>query len=226
VSDSAEIAVFDNFQAILAELRRVEADAGRAAGSVRLVAVGKTHPGELMRPLLAAGHRMFGENRVQEAAAKWPPLKAVWPDIELHLIGPLQTNKVREAVALFDVIETIDRPKLAVAVAAEQQKSGRRVVCYVQVNVGLEPQKAGVAPGQADAFIEACRGEWGLTVDGLMCIPPADDEPEPHFRRLAELAHRHRLSTLSMGMSADWPAAVRAGATHVRLGTAIFGGRG
>jgi pyridoxal phosphate enzyme (YggS family) len=225
LTDTADTAVLHNFRCVLAELKQAETGAGRPVGSVRLVAVGKTHPASLMRPLLDAGHRLFGENRVQEAAAKWPALKTAWPDIQLHLIGPLQTNKVRDAVALFDVIETVDRPKLAAALAAELSRSARHLKCFIQVNVGLEPQKAGVSLAEADGFIDQCRERWGLPVEGLMCIPPVDDDPLAHFVRLADLARRHGLGALSMGMSADWPVAVRAGATHVRLGTAIFGRR-
>jgi hypothetical protein len=223
VTETADTATA--LRSILAELRRVAATAGRAPDSIRLVAVGKTQPANRLRPLLAAGHRLFGENRVQEAQGKWPALKGEWPGVELHLIGPLQTNKVREAVALFDVIETLDRPRLAAALAAEMAKSGRRPTCYVQVNVGCEAQKAGILPDAADAFIDECRSRFGLPVEGLMCIPPLDEDPTRYFTRLADMARRHTLAELSMGMSADWPAAVKAGATLVRLGTAIFGVR-
>ncbi len=223
--DDSHADVLDNWRQVQAELARAEAAAGRSAGSVSLVAVSKTHPLARVRPLLIAGHRLFGENRVQEAMAKWPALKAEFPGIELHLIGSLQTNKVREAVALFDVIETVDRPKLAAALAAEMERSGRWPACYVEVNTGLEPQKAGVLPADADAFIEDCRARWHLPLRGLMCIPPADEDPGPHFHRLADLSRRHGLPVLSMGMSADYPAAIAAGATHVRVGTAIFGRR-
>jgi PLP dependent protein len=168
---------------------------------------------------------VFGENRVQEAQAKWPALKARFPGIELHLIGPLQTNKVKAAVALFDVIETVDRPKLAEALAAEMGRAGRRLTCFVEINTGGEAQKSGVAPEDADGFIARCGGELGLPIAGLMCIPPLDEDPAPHFARLAEIARRNGLGRLSMGMSADYEAAIRHGATHVRIGTAIFGAR-
>lgn len=217
--------VVDNYRAVCAELADAMAAAGRPAGSVALVAVSKTHPAERIRPLLAAGHRLFGENRVQEAQGKWPALKADFADLRLHLIGPLQSNKVREAVALFDAIETVDRPKLAAALAAEMERTGRRPDCAIQVNTGAEPQKAGIALDAADAFIEECRLRWQLPVRGLMCIPPVEQDPMPHFRLLAEMASRHGLPVLSMGMSGDYPLAIRAGATHVRVGTAIFGRR-
>lgn len=214
-----------NLRHVLDAVAAAEAAAGRPAGSVRLVAVSKTQPATVIRPALAAGHRRFGENRVQEAEGKWPDLRAEYPGIELHLIGPLQTNKVREAVALFDVIETVDRPKLARALAVEMTRSGRRPDCYVQVNTGEEPQKAGIPPAEAEAFVAACRDEHGLPITGLMCIPPADEDPEPHFRLLRDLARRTGLGVLSMGMSGDFPAAIACGATHVRIGTAIFGAR-
>ncbi len=200
-------------------------DSGRDPRSVTLVAVSKTHDAQAIAPALAAGHRVFGENRVQEAAAKWPELRQLYPDIELHLIGPLQTNKVRDAVALFDVIESVDRPKLAQALAAELAKSPRRIACYIQVNTGEEPQKAGILPDAADVFIAHCRDELKLPVAGLMCIPPQDEEPSLHFTLLGEIARRSKLSILSMGMSSDYEVAVRLGATHVRIGTAIFGAR-
>ena len=198
---------------------------GRAPDSVTLVAVSKTHPAEAVQAAMAAGQRVFGENRVQEAQRKWPALKAGCPDARLHLIGPLQTNKVADAVALFDVIETVDRPKLARALAAAMADSGRRPDCYIQVNTGEEPQKAGILPADADGFIALCRDEIGLPVQGLMCIPPLAEEPAPHFALLAEIARRHGLPVLSMGMSGDFETAVRLGATHVRIGTAIFGDR-
>lgn len=214
-----------NLDAVRAEIAKAAREAGRDPGSVTLVAVGKSHPAARSRAALAAGHRVFGENRVQEAEAKWPDLKTDFPDTQLHLIGPLQTNKVRHAVALFDVIETVDRPKLAAALAREMDRSGRRPDCLIQVNTGEEPQKAGVTPGEADGFIERCRGEFALPVRGLMCIPPADDEPSLHFALLREIAQRHDLPWLSMGMSADYEIAIAFGATHVRVGTAIFGQR-
>ncbi len=199
--------------------------AGRAADAVTLVAVSKAFPAEAAEAALAAGQRVFGENRVQEAQAKWPALKARFPDVALHLIGPLQTNKVKAAVALFDVIETVDRPRLAEALAAEMARTGRRPDCLIEVNAGGEAQKAGVAPEDTDAFIADCRGRLGLPVRGLMCIPPFDQDPAPHFATLRQIARRNGLATLSMGMSADYETAIRCGATHVRIGTAIFGQR-
>jgi PLP dependent protein len=212
----------------LAEVKTHIAAAARAAGrdpcAVTLVAVSKTHPAEAVAAALAAGQRVFGENRVQEAQAKYPPLKARHPDLALHLIGPLQTNKVKEAVALFDVIETLDRPKLAEALQREMARQGRSPRLFIQVNTGAEAQKAGVMPAEADRFIAACRGQ-GLAIDGLMCIPPAAEEPALHFALLREIARRHGITQLSMGMSADYETAIRFGATHVRVGTAIFGER-
>jgi len=199
--------------------------AGRDGADVTLVAVSKTHDAGTVSSAIAAGQRAFGENRVQEAQAKYPALKAAHPDLVLHLIGPLQTNKLKEAVALFDVIESVDRPKLADALAREMERTGRRPRCFIQVNTGEEPQKAGVLPAAADAFIVECRERWRLPVVGLMCIPPLDQEPSPHFALLREIARRHQLRELSMGMSADYEIAIRLGATHVRVGTAIFGER-
>jgi pyridoxal phosphate enzyme (YggS family) len=217
--------VESKFAAVRARIAEAAAAVGRDAGEVTLVAVAKLQPADRVTAALSAGHRVFGENRIQEAKAKWPPLKASFPDIVLHLVGPLQTNKVRDAVALFDVIETVDRPKLARALAAEMARSGRRPRCLVEVNTGAEPQKAGVLPEQADAFIEACGKEFGLPIAGLMCIPPMDEEPSLHFALLREIAKRHGLRELSMGMSEDFEIAVRFGATEVRLGTAVFGPR-
>jgi pyridoxal phosphate enzyme (YggS family) len=211
--------------AVNARINDAATAAGRAPGDVTLVAVSKFHPAEAVRAALAAGHRVFGENRVQEAEGKFPALREKFPDLTLHLIGPLQTNKAREAVTLFDVIETVDRPRLAAALAKEMDRTGRRPDVLVQVNTGEEPQKAGVLPAEADAFIESVRGEYGLPLRGLMCIPPVDEEPELHFGLLAEMAKRHGLPWLSMGMSADFEAAIAMGATHVRVGTAIFGHR-
>ncbi|QQS10729.1 MAG: YggS family pyridoxal phosphate-dependent enzyme [Rhodospirillales bacterium] len=213
----------------LAEVRaRIDA-AARAAGrdpsEVTLVAVSKTNPAERVAALIAAGQLIFAENRVQEAQGKYPALQAAHPGLELHLIGPLQTNKVREAIALFDVIESVDRPKLAAELAKEMAKQGRRPDCFVQVNTGEEPQKAGVMPRDADAFIRDCRDTHGLPVVGLMCIPPADEEPALHFALLRKIAERNGLTRLSMGMSADYESAIRLGATHVRVGTALFGAR-
>jgi len=200
-------------------------DAERDPASITLVAVSKTHGADRAEAALNAGHRVFGENRVQEAEAKWPPLRARFPDLHLHLIGALQSNKAAEAVALFDVIESVDRPKLAAALAREMERQGRRPACLVQVNTGEEPQKAGIAPTEADAFITHCRDELGLPVAGVMCIPPADEEPAPHFALLRQIAHRNGLGVVSMGMSGDYPIAIGQGATHVRVGSAIFGER-
>jgi pyridoxal phosphate enzyme (YggS family) len=199
---------------------------GRPPESVNLIAVSKTHPTARVRAALMAGHRQFGENRVQEAQAKYPALRDAFPDLALHLIGPLQTNKVRDAVALFDVIESLDRPRLAAALAAEMANSGRRLPCLVEVNTGEEPQKSGVLPAAADAFIADCRDRFGLDIRGLMCVPPVDEAPAPHFALLREIARRTGLEQLSMGMSADFETAIRFGATHVRVGTAVFGTRG
>ncbi|MDQ0503584.1 YggS family pyridoxal phosphate-dependent enzyme [Xanthobacter agilis] len=213
----------------LAEVRAAIAKACRAFDrrpqDVTLIAVSKTFPADAVRPVLEAGQRVFGENRVQEAQAKWPELRAAFPDARVHLIGPLQSNKVREAVELFDAIHTVDRPKIAAAIAAEQARTGRALELFVQVNTGAEPQKAGVLPEAADAFIAECRDVHGLTLSGLMCIPPADAVPDPHFALLAEIAARNGLKGLSMGMSGDFPAAIRQGATHIRVGSAIFGHR-
>jgi PLP dependent protein len=199
--------------------------AGRKPGSVQLVAVSKTMPAAAIEDAIEAGQRIFGENRVQEAHGKWPAMKSLHPDIELHLIGPLQTNKVKEAVALFDVIETLDRPKLARALAEEMARTGKRPRLFVQVNTGEEPQKAGLAPEETDAFVALCRDTFDLTIDGLMCIPPFDEEPSMHFALLAKLAEEIGLDELSMGMSGDFEKAIAFGATYVRVGTAIFGAR-
>ncbi len=199
--------------------------AARDPRSVALVAVGKTHGVAAIRQALEAGQRIFGENRVQEARAKFPVLKAAFPDLALHLIGPLQTNKVKEAVALFDVIETLDRPKLAQKICEEMRIAGRRPQCYIQVNIGDEPQKAGVSAGDVGTLLALCRDDYRLPVVGLMCIPPAAQNPARYFSKLAALGRLHQLPILSMGMSADFPAAIAAGATHVRVGTAIFGSR-
>ncbi len=214
-----------NLRAVEERIAAAAAAVGRDPHDVTLVAVAKLQPAEKLMAALAAGHRVFGENRVQEATAKWPALKTRFPDLVLHMVGPLQTNKVRDAVALFDVIETVDRPKLARALAAEMERSGRRPECLIQVNTGAEPQKAGVSPEQADALIAACRPEFGLPIAGLMCIPPLHEEPSLHFALLARIAKRHGLEELSMGMSGDYEIAIRFGATMVRVGTAIFGPR-
>jgi PLP dependent protein len=213
----------------LSEVRRRIAAAAEAAGrrpdDVTLVTVSKTFAAEDIDPVLEAGERVFGENRVQEAAGKWPGLKQRWPDIKLHLVGPLQTNKVADAVALFDCIETLDRPKLARALAAEFQRQGRTLELFVQVNTGAEPQKAGVLPEEADQFIAECRDTHGLAIAGLMAIPPLEEEPAMHFALLDKIAARNGLAKLSMGMSGDFETAIALGATHVRLGTAILGDR-
>ena len=206
-------------------IARARVAAGRDTASVTLTAVSKTQPDEALEAALASGQRVFGENRVQEAQAHWAERRAAYPDLELRLIGPLQTNKVVEAVALFDVIETLDRDKLAAALASAMQKTGRRPRVLVQVNTGVEPQKAGVLPDQADVLIASARDVHGLNVEGLMCIPPADEAPEPHFRLLAEIAARNGLLVLSMGMSGDYETAISNGATHVRVGSALFGER-
>jgi pyridoxal phosphate enzyme (YggS family) len=200
-------------------------DAGRSSDSVTLLAVSKTYGADAIEPVIAAGQRAFGENRVQEANAKWPPLRERYPGLELHLIGPLQSNKAKEAVALFDAIHSVDRPSLCAALAREIQKKGRAPLMFVQINTGAEAQKAGVLPEQADAFIAHCRASFGLDISGLMCIPPVDEAPAPHFALTAKIAKRNGLKLLSMGMSADFPLAIRFGATHVRVGTAIFGHR-
>lgn len=200
--------------------------AGRDPSAVTLIAVSKTFEADAIRPVIAAGQRHFGENRVQEAKAKWPALQAGTPGINLHLIGPLQSNKAKEAVALFDAIHSIDREKIARAVAAEMIAQGRALQLFVQVNTGEEPQKAGVMPREAVAFVKMCREELGLDIAGLMCIPPVDEEPAVHFAFLRKLAHEAGVQGLSMGMSDDFETAVEFGATHVRVGSAIFGGRG
>lgn len=200
-------------------------EAGRDPADVTLVAVSKTFPADVIRPVLAAGQRVFGENKVQEGVEKWPALRADHPDVTLHLIGPLQSNKVKEAVATFDVIETVDRDKIARRIAREMADQGRGPRLFVQVNTGEEDQKAGVLPAETDAFLARCRDEHGLTIDGLMCIPPAEEPPAPHFALLAKIAARNGIQGLSMGMSADYETGVRFGATAVRVGSAIFGAR-
>ncbi|UIJ71846.1 YggS family pyridoxal phosphate-dependent enzyme [Aurantimonas sp. HBX-1] len=210
---------------VRARIGEAEKQAGRPAGSVLLVAVSKTHEAATIRSVIEAGQRVFGENKVQEAKAKWPALRGDHPEIELRLIGPLQSNKAGEAVALFDVIETVDREKIARELGKEMEKQGRRPRLYVQVNTGEEAQKAGIAPGEAVAFVERCRSEYGLSIEGLMCIPPADENPGPHFALLEKLARQAGLSKLSMGMSGDYETAIGFGATSVRVGSAIFGAR-
>jgi len=199
--------------------------AGRAAADVTLVAVSKTHGADRVRELLDAGQRVFGENRVQEAEEKFPALQVEYPDLELHLIGPLQTNKARDAVALFDVIQSVDRERLAATLAKEMERTGKRPACFIQVNTGEEPQKAGILPADLDTFVAACRDTHKLPIVGLMCIPPVDEEPALHFALLTKMAARNGLSRVSMGMSADYETAVRLGATHVRVGSALFGAR-
>lgn len=221
---SPEATVAARLTAIRQQIAEAAATVQRDPAAVTLVAVAKTFPAEAVAEALAAGQRHFGENRVQEGMAKYPALRETHPDLVLHLIGPLQTNKVKQAVAHFDVIHTLDRDSLAKELAKEFEKSGRRLPCFVQVNTGEEPQKAGCAPQDADAFIAACRG-LGLPVVGLMCIPPAEEEPAPHFALLHKIAKRNGLAQLSMGMSGDFETAVMLGATHVRVGSAIFGGR-
>ena len=210
---------------VRAEIARACRDAGRDAAEVTLVAVSKTKPPEAIEPVIAAGQRVFGENRVQEAKNKWPALLEKHPGIALHLIGPLQSNKAKEAVALFDAIHSVDRASLCEALAKEIAKQGRQPLLFAEINIGAEPQKAGVLPQDADAFLKACRDTYGLTMSGLMCIPPADEAPGPHFALTAKLAKRNGLKLLSMGMSADFAVAISLGATHVRIGSAIFGER-
>jgi PLP dependent protein len=212
-------------ETIIAKISAAEVEFGRPVGSAVLVAVSKTYDADYIRPTLDAGQRVFGENRVQEAQGKWPALRADYPDLELHLIGPLQSNKAAEAVATFDVIETIDREKIASEIAKEIKKQGKPVRLYVQVNTGLEEQKAGIAPAEAVAFVTRCRDAHGLSVEGLMCIPPANENPGPHFALLRKLAREAGVEKLSMGMSGDYETAIQFGATSVRVGSAIFGSR-
>jgi pyridoxal phosphate enzyme (YggS family) len=222
------IADIDRTAALAAVKREIAAacaEAGREADAVTLIAVSKTFGADAIEPVIAAGQRVFGENRVQEAKAKWPALRARHGELELHLIGSLQSNKAKDAVALFDCVHSVDRPSLAEALAKEVQKQGRQPRLFVEVNTGAEPQKAGVLPEAADAFLASCRETFGLRIDGLMCIPPAEEAPAPHFALAAKIAKRNGLTLLSMGMSADFKVAVAFGATHVRVGTAIFGGR-
>src|SRR5262252_2007812 len=206
-------------------IARACAEAGRDPASVTLVAVSKTFGAEAIEPVIAAGQRVFGENRVQEAKAKWPALQARHGGLELHLVGPLQSNKAKEAVVLFDAIHAVDRPSICAAIAKEIARQGRQPTLFVEVNTGAEPQKAGVLPEETDAFLKKCREDYGLAIAGLMCIPPFDEPPAPHFALTAKIAKRNGLALLSMGMSADFPLAIEFGATHVRVGTAIFGER-
>jgi PLP dependent protein len=213
------------YEDILRRIALAAQAAGRAPTSVTLVAVTKTFGEEEILPVIEAGQRVFGENRVQEAQAKWPALRQRFPGLQLHLIGPLQSNKTKDAVALFDVIETVDRLKIARAIAAEMAKQNRRPEIFVQVNTGEEPQKAGISPGDTVSFVNRCRTEFGLPVTGLMCIPPLEDNPGPHFALLSKLAGECGLEKRSMGMSADFETAIEMGATHIRVGSAIFGER-
>ncbi|HXY58343.1 MAG TPA: YggS family pyridoxal phosphate-dependent enzyme [Methylocystis sp.] len=219
------MSILDRYHAIKDAIARAASDCGRDPASVQLVCVTKTFDADEIAPLLEAGHRVFGENRVQEARAKWPQLRARFPNIELHLIGPLQSNKAKEAVETFDVIESVDREKIAQALAAEMARQEKRPRLLVQVNTGEEPQKAGVAPRDADAFVAFCRQTHGLAIEGLMCVPPNGEQASPHFALLADIAARNGLSTLSMGMSSDFEQAIQLGATHVRVGSAIMGAR-
>ena len=212
-------------EAVRAEIARACRDAGREAGSVTLVAISKTFSADVVEPVIADGQRIFGENRVQEAKAKWPPLLSRYSGLELHLVGPLQSNKAKDAVALFDAIHSVDRDSLAAALGKEIARQGRRPLLFAEVNIGAEPQKAGVAPQEVDAFLTACRERHGLEISGLMCIPPEGEAPSPYFALTAKIARRNGLNLLSMGMSADFPAAIAFGATHIRVGTAIFGAR-
>jgi PLP dependent protein len=215
----------ERLAAVRREIEVAARDARRDPAAVTLVAISKTFGVEAIEPVIAAGQRVFGENRVQEAKAKWPALKERHPGLELHLVGPLQSNKAKEAVALFDAIHAVDRPSLCEALAKEIARQGRTPTLFVEINTGAEPQKAGVLPEAADAFLKTCRETYGLAIAGLMCIPPADEAPAPHFALTAKIAQRNGLRLLSMGMSADFPIAVQFGATHVRVGTAIFGER-
>ena len=210
---------------VRAEIARACRDAGRDVASVTMVAVSKTFPAEAIEPVIAAGQSVFGENRMQEAKAKWPPLLAKHAGLSLHLIGPLQSNKAKEAVALFTAIHSVDRPSLCEALGKEIAKQGRAPLLFAEINTGAEPQKAGVLPQDADAFLTACRETYGLTMSGLMCIPPLDEAPGPHFALTAKIGARNGLKLLSMGMSADFVTAIALGATHVRVGSAIFGAR-
>lgn len=216
--------ILKNFQTVCAAMEKAAAGCGRNKDQITLVAVSKMHETEEILPLIEAGQRVFGENRVQEAMRKYPLLKEKYPDLKLHLIGPLQTNKVKEAVRLFDVIESVDRPELAEKLAGEMKKQEKSIPCFVQVNTGEEPQKSGCVPRETISLVSRCRN-LGLNVAGLMCIPPADDEPAPHFALLKKLARQAGVAELSMGMSDDYPAAIQQGATFIRVGTALFGAR-
>jgi pyridoxal phosphate enzyme (YggS family) len=228
---NATVTPADRLLAVKQEIATACREASRDPASVKLIAISKTFGRDAIELAIAAGQRLFGENRVQEAKAKWPAfraqaLSAYQPDLELHLVGPLQSNKAKEAVALFDAIHSVDRASLCAALAKEIERQNRRPLLFVQVNTGAEPQKAGVLPEETDAFLRTCREAHGLDIGGLMCIPPFDETPAPHFALLAKIARRNGLNLLSMGMSADFPLAIRFGATHVRVGTAVFGERG
>jgi PLP dependent protein len=215
----------EGLSAVRAEIARACREAGRDPAGVTLVAVSKTFDAAAIEPVIGAGQRAFGENRVQEAKAKWPPLLPRHPGLELHLVGALQSNKAKDAIQLFDAIHSVDRASLAEALGKEIAKQGRRPLLFVEINTGAEPQKAGVLPQEVDAFLAACRDRYGLVISGLMCLPPQNEAPAPHFALTAKLARRNGLTLLSMGMSADYPTAIAFGATHVRIGTAIFGAR-
>jgi pyridoxal phosphate enzyme (YggS family) len=219
------MSIIDRYNETRSAIRRAALDCGRDPATVTLVCVTKTFPAEDVAPLLAAGHRVFGENRVQEAMGKWPALRARYPDLDLHLIGPLQSNKTREAIETFDAIQSVDREKIAKALAEEMARAGKRPRLFVQVNTGAEPQKAGVLPQDADAFLRTCRETYELAIEGLMCVPPVDEQAAPHFALLADIAARNGLPALSMGMSSDFEIAIQLGATHVRVGSAIMGVR-
>jgi pyridoxal phosphate enzyme (YggS family) len=220
-----ETAPAAGLETVRAEIVRACKDARRDPAEVTLIAVSKTHGADRIELVIAAGQRVFGENRVQEAKAKWPPLMAKHPGLSLHLIGPLQSNKTKEAVALFDAIHSVDRPSLCETLAKEIARQGRRPLLFVEINTGAEPQKAGVLPQDADLFLAVCRDTYGLDIAGLMCIPPFEEAPGPHFALTAKIAKRNGLKLLSMGMSADFATAIQLGATHVRVGSAIFGER-
>jgi pyridoxal phosphate enzyme (YggS family) len=223
MSENVDIAA--NLAVVQADIAAACRETKRDAASVTLIAVGKTFPAEAMERAIAAGQRVFGENRVQETKAKWPALRERYPDLSLHLIGPLQSNKAKEAVALFDTIHSVDRPSLCEALSKEIAKHGRAPQLFVEINTGAEPQKAGVLPDDADAFLRACKDSYGLMIEGLMCIPPLDEAPAPHFALTAKIAARNGLKRLSMGMSSDYRISIAFGATHVRVGSAIFGER-
>ncbi|MEO0412893.1 MAG: YggS family pyridoxal phosphate-dependent enzyme [Pseudomonadota bacterium] len=222
---SSSLAPRDRLAAVMTDIAKYAKRYDRPAADIALMAVSKTKPAEAIVPVLEAGQRLFGENRVQEAEDKWPALRAVYPDVTLALIGPLQSNKARVAIQLFDRIDSVDRPKIARALARVMEEEGRRIPILIQINTGEEAQKAGIVPAEADAFITFCKDECGLEVQGLQCIPPVDDHPAPHFALLKTIAARHDLPVLSMGMSGDYPDAIGMGATVIRLGTALFGAR-